>query len=223
MAPILPFYLAGLPDILYIFNILYGTSQPTNRCSMELEFSSLWYWIILGITALVFAGLGFLFGKLQRIPAPDNLDQINILDIENAQLKADLDTCKKRLSGTRPTKEKPVAPKMVEKSVGTTAAPPLSRSHTIKAIFGGDYVIDDLKIVEGIGPKIETLFHRHGIQSWKALSECSVDRCQEVLASGGKQYRIHDPASWPMQAKMAQGGHWKQLWDWQEKHRAGKF
>ena len=82
---------------------------------------------------------------------------------------------------------------------------------------------NDLKLVEGIGPKIEGLFHNFGIKTWKELAETSADKCQEVLDSGGKRYRIHDPASWPMQAKMAHEGHWEQLFEWQEKHRAGKY
>src|SRR5690606_6701486 len=180
---------------------------------MEPAFSSLWYWIILGITALVFAALGFLFGKLRRVPVPDPLDQINFLDIENAQLKADLETCKKRLSGTKPPKEMPMGSPVMVNVLGTQPAPTVSGNPRIKAIFGRDYAPGDLKIVEGIGPKIEALFHQQGILDWQTLSECSVDRCQEILDSGGKHYRIHDPASWPMQAKMAHGGHWQQLWD----------
>src|SRR5690606_6966528 len=122
---------------------------------MEPTFSPLWYWIILGATALVFAALGFLFGKLRRVPGPDHLDQINFLDIENAQLKADLETCKKRLSGTKPPKERSLAPKVAVNFLETQPAPPASKNPMVKAIFGKDHAPDDLKIVEGIGPKIE--------------------------------------------------------------------
>lgn len=190
---------------------------------MEPEFFSLWHWTVLGITALAFALLGFLFGRLRKVPGPDLRDQINVLDIEIAQLKADLEICEKRLTGTKPRKETPPAPMEAAHALGSHGRTPPLTSPSIKAIFGRDYAQDDLKIVEGIGPKIEALFHRQGIKDWKSLSECSVDRCQAVLDSGGKRYQIHDPASWPMQAKMAQGGHWQQLWDWQEKHRAGKY
>lgn len=182
---------------------------------MDLETSNFWYWILLAITGVIAGILGYLFGKLNTGTNQDILDQIDVLEIENAKLKADLDTCKKRLSSTKPPKENNAAP---------SASPaPSFLPDEAKAALGRKVKENDLKIVEGIGPKIEELFHNFNIKTWKALSETSADTCQEVLNSGGKRYRIHDPASWPMQAKMAHEGHWKQLAEWQEKHRAGKY
>lgn len=185
---------------------------------MDLEISTVWYWAILGITGIVSGVIGYLFGKVNASSAPYNSLQINMLEIENAKLKADLDICKKRLSTTKPTKEN-----LVGHNVASSKPLPIFHPDEAKAAFGKKIKQDDLKIVEGIGPKIEGLFHNFNIRTWKALAETSVDTCQEVLNSGGKRYRLHDPASWPMQAKMAYEGHWKQLAEWQEKHRAGKY
>lgn len=190
---------------------------------MEFEFPTLWFWLLLSLTAMAFSVLGYLFGRLHRGPAPDHLDQIGLLDIENAKLRADLDTCKKRLSGTRLPEEIPQEGHRFRKAPDFDAPTAKDGLADMKAIFGKSYPWDDLKIVEGIGPKIEALFHQQGIQSWKALAECSTERCQQILDGGGKSYRIHDPASWPMQAKMAQGGHWQKLWEWQQWHKGGKF
>lgn len=82
---------------------------------------------------------------------------------------------------------------------------------------------DDLTVVDGIGPKIRTLFHNFQITTWEDLANSTVQKCQEVLDSGGDRYRTHDPASWPMQARMAQEGRWKDLARWQKKHRYGKI
>ena len=188
---------------------------------MESEIPSLRYWIVLGFTAMAFGVLGYLFGKLNRNPLPDLSDQFDILEIENAKLKSDLDTCKKRLSINKAPKEAPVDSGIP--SPRKDSAPNPIEAREFKALFGKTFKADDLKIVEGIGPKIEALFHKHNIKSWKELSETSAGRCREILDSGGKQFRIHDPASWPMQAKMAEQGKWKQLSQWQEKHRAGKY
>lgn len=188
---------------------------------MESEIPSLWYWLVLGFTALAFGVLGYLFGKLNRNPVQELSDQFDILEIENAKLKSDLDTCKKRLSGNKPPKELSVD--SVIRPPRTDPAPNPVESREFKALFGKTFKADDLKIVEGIGPKIEALFHQHDIRSWKELSQTTADRCREILDSGGKRYRIHDPASWPMQAKMAEQGKWKQLSQWQERHRAGKY
>jgi len=50
-----------------------------------------------------------------------------------------------------------------------------------------------------------------------------VARCQEVLKGGGDRYKIHDPASWPMQAKMCYEGKWAELAKWQDEHDHGKL
>lgn len=75
---------------------------------------------------------------------------------------------------------------------------------------------DDLKIVEGIGPKIEQLLKDGGINTWDDLAAASVDRIREILDAAGSRYQIHDPSSWPAQAKFAAEGRWEDLKDYQE-------
>ncbi|MBP6826927.1 MAG: 50S ribosomal protein L27 [Saprospiraceae bacterium] len=75
---------------------------------------------------------------------------------------------------------------------------------------------DDLKIVEGIGPKIETLLKEGGINNWDELAAAPVDRIKEILDAAGPRYQIHDPSSWPAQAKFAAEGKWEELKEYQE-------
>ena len=75
---------------------------------------------------------------------------------------------------------------------------------------------DDLKIVEGIGPKIEQLLKDGGISSWADLATANVDRLKEILDAAGPRYQIHDPSTWPAQAKFAAEGKWDDLKDYQE-------
>lgn len=82
---------------------------------------------------------------------------------------------------------------------------------------------DDLKIVEGIGPKIEELFHNAGIRTWKALSETSVEKCQQILDNAGEKFRIHKPATWPKQCELACLGKWNELKQWQDQMSGGKM
>lgn len=88
--------------------------------------------------------------------------------------------------------------------------------------FGSKIVEDDLKIVEGIGPKIEELFHNAGIRTWRALAETTVERCQEILDTGGERFKIHKPATWPKQCELAYLGKWNELKEWQDKMTGGK-
>lgn len=71
--------------------------------------------------------------------------------------------------------------------------------------------LDDLKLIEGIGPKIETLLKEGGISTWAELSEAPVERLKEILDAAGPRYQIHDPATWPAQAKLAAEGKWDEL------------
>lgn len=76
--------------------------------------------------------------------------------------------------------------------------------------------LDDLKIVEGIGPKIEQLLKEGGINTWAELAEAPVDRLKEILDAAGSRYQIHDPSTWPAQAKFAAEGKFDELKEYQD-------
>lgn len=81
---------------------------------------------------------------------------------------------------------------------------------------------DDLKQIEGIGPKIEQLLKNDGIETFEALSKAKVDRLKTILKNGGERFRMHDPSTWPRQAKMAAKGQWVQLVRWQDALDGGR-
>jgi predicted flap endonuclease-1-like 5' DNA nuclease len=79
---------------------------------------------------------------------------------------------------------------------------------------------DDLKKLEGIGEKVETLLKENGIETYAQLSAADVDRLVEILAAADYQYM--DPASWPEQAALAAAGDWDALQKLQDELTAGK-
>lgn len=81
---------------------------------------------------------------------------------------------------------------------------------------------DDLKAVEGIGPKIEELLHTKGIKTWRALAETAVSTIQEILTEAGSRFSLADPTTWPKQAEMAADGKWDELQEYQDFLQAGK-
>ena len=81
---------------------------------------------------------------------------------------------------------------------------------------------DDLKIVEGIGPKIELLLHDGGIKTWVELSKTPVERLKEILEAAGSRYQMHDPGTWPKQAQYAAEGRFEELREWQDLLDGGK-
>ncbi len=60
------------------------------------------------------------------------------------------------------------------------------------------------------------------MNTWEALSGCSVDKCQQVLLSGGDRFKMHNPGTWAKQAGLAAEGKWQELKDWQDSLDGGK-
>jgi predicted flap endonuclease-1-like 5' DNA nuclease len=75
---------------------------------------------------------------------------------------------------------------------------------------------DDLKKVEGIGPKIEELCNQIGIWTFEALASTPVERLQEMLEAAGPRFRIAVPDTWPRQAELAASGKWDELKEYQD-------
>ena len=80
---------------------------------------------------------------------------------------------------------------------------------------------DDLKKVEGIGPKIAGVFADAGIDTFAKLAETDVEKLKEILAAAGPRYASKNPTSWPKQAKMAAEGKWDELKVWQDNVSGG--
>ncbi|MES2796469.1 MAG: hypothetical protein V4683_10910 [Bacteroidota bacterium] len=80
---------------------------------------------------------------------------------------------------------------------------------------------DDLKVVEGIGPKIEELFNNAGILSFEQLANTSATRLKEILEAAGSRFQMHDPTTWPAQSKLADEGKWEELKKWQDELNKG--
>ncbi|UWX54807.1 hypothetical protein NYZ99_18805 [Maribacter litopenaei] len=184
---------------------------------MNFETMNIWCWLIPLLVGAICGILGYLIGK-SATTTIINSAEIKILEDKNTKLQAELDACNKKVSskanlGTTATSF----------AAGAAVASLPFDADAAKAVFGKAVKQDDLKVVEGIGPKIEGMFKDAGIKTWKALSESTVADCQKVLDGGGKRYQIHDPASWPMQAKMCYEGKWKELFKWQEEHKHGKL
>ncbi len=183
-----------------------------------MDFSNIWCWLIPLLCTLLGAIFGYFLGK-GKTTTIDNSADLKLWQDKNAKLQADLDACNGKLTAASTAAAAAtvaaVAP-LVEKDLPFDAA-------AAKAVFGKTIKQDDLKVIEGIGPKIEGMFKDGGIKTWKALSQASVAQCQEILDGGGDRYKVHNPASWPMQAKMCYEGQWADLLKWQDEHDHGKL
>ena len=200
---------------------------------MDLSTISIWCWLIPLLVGLICGYFGYLIGKGK---SSDRIDpgQMQRLKEKNAKLEADLAACREQtgvslessLDETASTSKQ--GDPGLQSGLATGNAPqtdiaPAFDAAEAKTILGKSVKLNDLKVIEGIGPKIENLFHNEGITTWLQLADANVARCREVLSTGGDRYRLHDPASWPMQARMCAEGKWKDLARWQDDHKRGKL
>ncbi|HKK74321.1 MAG TPA: 50S ribosomal protein L27 [Saprospiraceae bacterium] len=135
-----------------------------------------------------------------------------------------------------PVAKAPAAPKAEEKKAEAPAkeekkeapkaeakkAPAKKASGKIELANGKKFKMDDLKIVEGVGPKISGLLNEAGINTWEELAEAPTEKVQKVLDDAGPRYRMHDPATWSKQARMAADAKWDELVAYQDELKGGK-
>lgn len=115
-------------------------------------------------------------------------------------------------------------------------APAGTASHPLEEVVGGEPIPDeqavepaspatpaqrdDLKVLEGIGPKISELLGGAGILTYRQLAETEVSRLEEILRSAG--LRLADPGTWPEQARLLADGQKKEFRDLIDQLKAGR-
>ena len=107
--------------------------------------------------------------------------------------------------------KKAAAPKKEEKPAKKEAAPKAAPKKAAKA--------DDLKKVEGIGPKIAETLTAAGISTFAELAKTDAAKISEIIADVRGN---HVTDTWPAQAKLAAEGKWDELKKWQDELDGGK-
>jgi large subunit ribosomal protein L21 len=78
---------------------------------------------------------------------------------------------------------------------------------------------DDLKKIEGIGPKIASTLADAGIVTFADLAKADSAKVSEIIADVRGN---HVTDTWPAQAQMAADGKWDELKKWQDELDGGK-
>jgi predicted flap endonuclease-1-like 5' DNA nuclease len=79
---------------------------------------------------------------------------------------------------------------------------------------------DDLKRIEGIGPKISALLQEAGITTFAQLAVAEVSRLQQIVRDA--HLEMIDPGTWPEQARLAADGRWDALQVLQDELKGGR-
>jgi len=113
------------------------------------------------------------------------------------------------------------------KTVSKTKAPsekaPAAKRPTAKAakpVATLAKAVDDLTVIEGIGPKINTVLHKAEVNTFAELAALKPAAIKKILDEGG--VKIGDPGTWPQQAKLAAGGKWEKLKTLQDSLKGGR-
>ena len=80
----------------------------------------------------------------------------------------------------------------------------------------------DFTVIEGIGPKINTILKENGFESFDQLAKAKVGDLRKVLATAGKRYTMHDPSTWAKQSKLAAAEKWDELKELQKTLKGGR-
>ena len=81
--------------------------------------------------------------------------------------------------------------------------------------------MDDLEVIEGIGPKIAELFHAAGIRMFWELAQTPIARMQEILDKAGPNYKLANPSTWAQQSSLAANNRWADLRKLQDELNGG--
>lgn len=79
---------------------------------------------------------------------------------------------------------------------------------------------DDLKLIEGVGPKISNILAKEGIRTFAQLADSDVDHLTKIVRDAG--ITIANPATWPEQARFAANQDWDGLKELQGQLKGGR-
>ena len=128
------------------------------------------------------------------------------------------------IEGITASGAKKAAPKKEAKKAAPKAAAPkkeaapkaeAKKAPAKKAATKGD----DLKKIEGIGPKIAETLTAGGLATFADLAKATPEAISEIIA-GVRGNHVTD--TWPAQAKLAAEGKWDELKKWQDELDGGK-
>jgi len=174
-------------------------------------------------------------GKIEKTTIGDLAGFSNLkLQMQDAEAAAPAPEVKKAPAPEAEVKkeeevEVPIVEEKVEESV---AAPVVEEASTevveetkeevAAPVVADTGKADDLKKIEGVGPKISEILAAGGYETFQKLSEADPEKLKELLLAAGSRYKMHNPATWPQQAGLAASGDWDQLKELQDRLDGGK-
>ncbi|HUF97478.1 MAG TPA: hypothetical protein VMM60_05060 [Ilumatobacter sp.] len=169
-------------------------------------------------------------GQRTVVPSTDDVSDPTEIAVAEAEIDA---AAADDADATEPITE-PIAELVVEgleaegtsgDLVGESSAEPIEFAElnlvAAAAVIGKKIKLDELTVVEGIGPAIAGLCTGIGIHTWAELATTEVSLLRTMLSDAGPRFQKHDPTSWPQQAGLLAAGQWEEFKTLTESLRGG--
>lgn len=171
--------------------------------------SCCWFWLLLGFL------LGWLLNRwLCKCCCSPNHSKTDTAPTSVPTNTSSTSTTSKLAEMPAQKPAKPAKPAAAKPASIQSAAPSASMAIDVAAAKAAGFTLknaNDLTVVEGIGPKINELFHNSGIKTFAALAEATVPQMRAILDAGGSRFRIANPSTWAQQAALAAENKWTEL------------
>ena len=122
--------------------------------------------------------------------------------------------------GTKKAPAKKTAKKVAKKTA--TKKPVAKKAPVKKAVakkveVAKTNVKNDLKVIKGIGPKLEETLNKVGLTAYEQLSKMTLKDMAAVLTQAGVNAKMYDLSGWKAQAKLAVKGDIEAVANWTKK------
>ncbi len=178
-------------------NRLQGTQQETKPASNNKT-------QVDGAPKTELAGIATPLSPMAVSPVSEQLDQSPSESVAPA-VKTVAASTEERLPAAETTPESAIP-------VAAANVPAVSKEKVIEP--------DNLKKIEGIGPKIASVLNEAGIMTFQQLADTDVETLRSILDA--PRFRLADPSTWPEQAALAAKGAWEALKTLQEDLKGGR-
>ena len=142
--------------------------------------------------------------------------ELNNERVINNSLRASLNSVQSELKTRMAQEAKPLV-----HTESKEEAKPEEKEEVVKEVVLSTSTKDDLKIIEGIGPKIEQILNQGSISTYADLVAKDAADIKKILTDVSPTYAVHNPSTWAEQAKLAIEGKWDELKALQQELKAG--
>lgn len=174
---------------------LYNPEQTSRLAALETEVATIP--ALRQTIADLQAAAPIVIEKIIDRPVDVIIEKIVEREVDNPAQLARIGALEAQLAALRATVDLPV-------SVMLDDAAAKAAGFTVRGM-------DDLEVIEGIGPKIAGLFRAASIATFSELAQTPVTDMQAILDKGGSRFRLAQPDTWAAQAALASRNDWAAL------------